>query len=72
MKRKRFSKAALAKAFMQSNPSAKVSQVAERFNLSHASVYGVRTKLRKEGWTPKQHLILEQTGIEMYDQPDKV
>jgi hypothetical protein len=72
MKRKRFSKAALAKAFMQSNPSAKVSQVAERFNLSHASVYGVRTKLRKEGWTPKQHLILEQLGIEMHDQPDKV
>jgi type I site-specific restriction endonuclease len=73
MKRKRFSKAALAKAFMQSNPSAKVSQVAERFNLSHASVYGVRTKLRKEGWNPKQHsLNLEQTGIEMYDQPDKV
>lgn len=55
---------------MQSNPSAKVLQVAERFNLSHASVYGVRAKLRKEGWNPKQHsLNLEQTGIEMYDDP---
>jgi hypothetical protein len=58
MKRKTFklpSKTKRARAFMQSNPAASPNEVAIRFSLSKQAVYGLRNKMKKEGFVfPKR------------------
>ena len=65
-KRKVPSKSKRAQAFMESNPAASVNEVANRFGMPKQSVYGLRNKMRKEGFdfpkrTAAQHVesILE-------------
>jgi hypothetical protein len=58
MKRKTFklpSKTKRATAFMQSNPAASPNEVSIRFGMSKQSVYGLRNKMKKEGFVfPKR------------------
>ena len=82
MKRKN-TRTAKARAFMQSNPAAAPNEVAARFGLTKQSVYVLRNKMKKAGFVfpPKSQQLatlapaapaevsqkLELTGIEMYE-----
>jgi len=73
-KRKFPSKAKRAQAFMESHPAASVDEVSFRFGLTKQAVYGLRSKMRKEGIVfPKRNEQLVSLApalpIEMYDDP---
>jgi len=54
MKRKN-TKTAKARSFMQSNPAASVNEIANRFGLTKQSIYVLRNKMRKTGFNfPKR------------------
>ena len=85
-KRKFPSKTRRAQAFLESNPAAAVNEVANRFGLSKQAIYGLRNKMKREGFNfPKRadqlaSLAPAQQGaagsapleIEMFDFPDEV
>jgi hypothetical protein len=85
-KRKLPSKTKRAQAFIESNPAAAPNEVAVRFGLSKQAIYGLRNKMKKEGFKfPKRSeqlatLAPAQQGaagsapleIEMFDFPDQV
>jgi hypothetical protein len=49
------SKSKRAQGFMQSNPAASPDEIAIRFSLSKQAVYGLRSKMKKEGFVfPKK------------------
>ena len=49
------SKSRRAQGFMQSNPAASPDEIAIRFSLSKQAVYGLRSKMKKEGFVfPKR------------------
>jgi hypothetical protein len=49
------SKSKRAQGFMQSNPAASPDEIAIRFSLSKQAVYGLRSKMKKEGFVfPKR------------------
>jgi transposase-like protein len=54
-KRKVPSKTKRAQAFLESNPAAAVNEVANRFGLSKQAIYGLRNKMKREGFVfPKK------------------
>ena len=78
MKRKN-TKTAKARSFMQSNPAAAPNEVAARFGMSKQVVYGLRHKMKKEGFVfpPKAQQLATlapaaSMEIEMFDFPDQV
>ena len=85
MKRKN-TKTAKARSFMQSNPAASVNEVANRFGLTKQSIYVLRNTMKRKGmvFPPKSQqlatLAPAQQGaagsaplaIEMFDFPDQV
>jgi hypothetical protein len=86
IKRKFPSKTKRAQAFIESNPAAAPNQVAVRFGLSKQAIYGLRNKMKREGFIfPKKSDQLatlppaQQSAagsapleIEMFDFPDEV
>ena len=82
-KRKFPSKTRRAQAFLESNPAAAPNAVAVRFGLSKQAIYGLRNKMKREGFVfPKKSDQLatlapaQQSAagsapleIEMYDEP---
>jgi transposase-like protein len=55
-KRKFPSKSKRAQAFLESNPAASVNEISFRFGMSKQSVYGLRNKMKKEGFVfPKRN-----------------
>jgi transposase-like protein len=77
MKRKN-TKTAKARSFMQSNPAASVNEVANRFGLTKQSIYVLRNTMKKAGFNfPKRSeqlatLAPASLEIEMFDFPDQV
>ena len=78
MKRKN-TKTAKARSFMQSNPAAAPNEVAARFGMSKQVVYGLRHNMKKEGFVfpPKAQQLATLAPaapleIEMFDFPDEV
>jgi len=85
-KRKVPSKTKRAQAFIESNPAAAPNEVAVRFGLSKQAIYGLRNKMKREGFVfPKKSEQLatlapaQQSAagsapleIEMFDFPDEV
>ena len=78
MKRKN-TKTAKARSFMQSNPAVSPNEVAARFGMSKQVVYGLRHKMKKEGFVfpPKAQQLATlapaaSMEIEMFDFPDQV
>jgi hypothetical protein len=85
-KRKVPSKTKRAQAFIESNPAAAPNEVAVRFGLSKQAIYGLRNKMKREGFKfPKRSEQLatlapaQQSSagsapleIEMFDFPDQV
>jgi transposase-like protein len=77
MKRKN-TKTAKARSFMQSNPAASVNEVANRFGLTKQSIYVLRNTMKKAGVNfPKRSEQLATLApapleIEMFDFPDEV
>ena len=85
MKRKN-TKTAKARSFMQSNPAASVNEVANRFDLTKQSIYVLRNTMKRKGFVfPKRADQLatlapaQQSAagsapqaIEMFDFPDQV
>ena len=85
-KRKFPSKTKRAQAFLESNPAAAPNEVAVRFGLSKQAIYGLRNKMKRDGFVfPKKSeqlatLAPAQQGaagsaplaIEMFDFPDPV
>jgi hypothetical protein len=73
-KRKVPSKTKRAQAFLESNPAAAPNEVAVRFGLSKQAIYGLRNKMKREGFVfPKRSEQLATLApalpIEMYDDP---
>jgi hypothetical protein len=63
-----------ARRFMESNPAAAPNEVAARFNTTKQYVYGLRNKMKKEGFVfpPKSQQLASLAPvlpIEMYDDP---
>jgi len=77
MKRKN-TKTAKARSFMQSNPAASVNEIANRFGLTKQSIYVLRNTMKKAGFNfPKRSEQLATLApapleIEMFDFPDQV
>jgi hypothetical protein len=78
MKRKN-TKTAKARSFMQSNPAVSPNEVAARFGMTKQVVYGLRHKMKKEGmiFPPKAQQLATLAPaapmeIEMFDFPDEV
>jgi hypothetical protein len=85
-KRKLPSRSKRAQAFLESNPAASVNEVTFRFGLSKQAIYGLRNKMKKEGFVfPKKSEQLASLApaqqsaagsapleIEMFDFPDEV
>jgi len=77
MKRKN-TKTAKARSFMQSNPAASVNEIANRFGLTKQSIYVLRNKMKRDGFIfPKKSDQLASLApapleIEMFDFPDQV
>ena len=73
-KRKVPSKTKRAQSFIESNPAAAPNEVAVRFGLSKQAIYGLRNKMKREGFVfPKRSEQLATLApalpIEMYDDP---
>jgi hypothetical protein len=84
--KRKFTKTARARSFMQSNPAAAPNEVAARFDLTKQSIYVLRNTMKKKGFVfPKRSEQLatlapaQQSAagsapleIEMFDFPDEV
>lgn len=72
MKRKN-TKTAKARAFMQSNPAAAPNEVAERFGMTKQTVYVLRNKMRKAGmvFPPRSEQLATLAPAEPTEEPKR-
>ena len=71
-KRKLPSRSKRAQAFLESNPAASVNEVTFRFGLSKQAIYGLRNKMKKEGFVfpPRDQQLPSLAPAEPWQPPE--